>query len=147
MGDSFSLTAVLRLREAEEEEAELRLQHAARQLHEVREALAKAKADRTLQSQSLNAAAQNGITGGELSWLQACLAAADRNIDQLQRTQQRAEAFFLQQQRAYQQAHQRREILSTLQEHHRDAKLLDDNRRDQQRADELYVLRKRVNGD
>ena len=147
MGDSFSLTAVLRLREAEEEQAELRLQHAARQFHEVRDALGKAKADRTLQSQSLNAAAQNGISGGELSWLQACLAAADRNIEQLHRSLQRAEAFFLQQQRAYQQAHQRREILSTLREHHQDAKLLDENRREQQRADELYVLRRQVDGD
>jgi flagellar export protein FliJ len=147
MGDSFSLTAVLRLREAEEEQAEFRLQQAARQLQELRDALTKARADRILQSQSLNAAAQNGISGGELSWLQTCLAAADRNIDQLQRTQQRAEAFFLQQQRAYQQAHQLREILSNLREHHRDAELLDENRRDRQRADELYVLRKRMDGD
>jgi flagellar export protein FliJ len=142
VGKMFSLSAVLRLREAEEERAEQTLQRAARQLREVDAALADSRNDKARQLESLSLAVQRGITGTELHWMQSCLDELDESIEQMQRSRERAESFFAQQQIEYQQAHQKRETFLTLQKQEAEASARDENRREQREQDELYLTRR-----
>jgi flagellar export protein FliJ len=142
MDKTFSLSAVLRLREAEEERAEQSLQRAARQLREVNAALADSQIEKARQCETLAAAVQGGITGTELRWMQSCIAALDQSIEQMQCARKRAEAYFSQQQIAYQQAHQACETLITLREKQAEASALEEKRRNQLEQDELYLARR-----
>lgn len=74
--------------------------------------------------------------------MQTCIAELDKLIEQMQRSRERAEAFFSQQQLAYQQAHQKCETFQTLWQQQAEASALEGNRRDQREQDELYLARR-----
>jgi flagellar export protein FliJ len=142
MAFRFSLNGVLRLRESLEK-AELQ------QLRAIAAAVASSRAEldsldkniETAQRWTLDAAATRGLTGAELHFevlregvLRAVRSSLAEKLVSLERKRE-------EQQQRYLQARQQREILSNLHQRQLAAYRLQQARREQQRLDELFLLR------
>jgi flagellar export protein FliJ len=142
MAFHFSLNGVLRLRESLEK-AELQ------QLRAIAAAVASSRADldsldkniETARRWTLDATATRGLTGAELhfevlreSVLQTVRSSLAEKLAALERKRD-------EQQQRYLQARRQREILSNLYQRQLAAYRLEQSRREQQRIDELFLIR------
>jgi flagellar export protein FliJ len=137
----FPLAAVLRLREAEEEQAEQALQQAAQHMHDVESALAQVQQERQRQSSAMAKALQDGMQSAEIQWLKMCAGRLEYQIEVIANALIKARQYHAAQQIAYQKARQRREVLTTLKDQQHAAEKLADSRKQQSQADEMFLLR------
>ena len=142
MPKPFSLSVLLRLREAEEEQMEHRLREAANLRHDVQSAIDRSCEEHQKQQQALREAIDRGIAGGEIVWLRRCIQNLEGNMQQLHVSLLRAEQIYQHQQIAYRHARQKREVLSTLRQKQIDDARTRAQRTEQLEQDELYLLRR-----
>jgi len=138
----FSLSSLLRLRESLEKNELQRLQTVVAQLAQVRAEMDSLDAQIEVSRRQVLEQASVGISGAELH-----IAALGESA----RLERRAELFAKcnelerarhEQQARYNEARQRREILSNLRERQLSAYLHEQARREQQQVDELFLIRR-----
>ncbi|HTR48877.1 MAG TPA: flagellar export protein FliJ [Verrucomicrobiae bacterium] len=138
----FTLAPILRLREGLEKLELRRLQAIAAQIVQVGAEIAAIDAETEMARREILEQAAGGITGAELH--AAALAELVRNDRRAALEAKRVE---LEQERAVQQtryteARRRREILENLRQRQLAAYQLEQSRREQQRIDELFLIRR-----
>jgi len=138
----YALSALLRLRESLEKSELQRLQSIAAQLAQVRAEIASLDAEIEATRRQVAERASAGITGAELhaeavgEFARAQFRAAlVKKRDELEIERQ-------EQQARYKEARQRREILSNLRERQFSAYQREQERREQQQIDELFLIRR-----
>jgi flagellar export protein FliJ len=142
MAFHFSLKALLRLRESVERAELMRLQTIAAQAVQLRLEIESIDSEIRTRRQELFDHTATGISGAELH-----LAALSEAARQQRRTQtltklHEVEQLRKKQQLRYTHAHQQREILSNLRERQLAVYVREQNRREQQQVDELFLIRR-----
>ncbi len=141
----FSLKALLRLRESVEKAELQRLRMIAAQALQLRTEIESLEGEIHAKRQELLEQAAAGISGAELH-----LAALSEFVHQQRRTEMLTKLRELErarkkQQVRYTEARQQREILSNLRQRQLSVYLREEARREQQRVDELFLIRRSHN--
>jgi len=141
MAFRFSLLNILRLRGALERQEEQKLILLAGDVARLRSTIESLDEGQLLEQCAALKQLAEGSVGAELQFANLCLTAYDRARKQRMGELQVAEARRLEQMQAYREARQKRETLDGLRERQETAYILESTRREQQRADELFLLR------
>jgi len=141
MAFRYSLQAILRLRQSLERQEEQRLFAIAAIVGRLRGEIEWIEEIRLEARRSALARLMQAGLGAELQFASVCDEAYARRQDQLQRDMQTAEKKRVEQLRIYQMARQKRETFEGLRDRQEAVYKLDAARREQQRADEMFLVR------
>jgi flagellar export protein FliJ len=142
MAFHFSLHAVLHLYQSIEHQQELRLRAANQQVAKVRHMIELVDAQKQLNRSQQSTELQSGTTGAELEFARATEMALNQRRGALEAELMRAQHFRDEQQRAFRQAHRRRETLSTLRESQLQQYRHEAARREQRQVDDAFLMRR-----
>ncbi len=147
MAFRFTLQPVLRLRQGLEERERQRLLLVNSLLAERRRELDDLKQARILAASSLAEAMQAGMVGSEFHFQTTSIVTQGRREEIAMRQVAELERQCLEQQAAYREAQKQRKILENLRDRQLASWRLDQARREQQRLDDLFMLRQRRSTD
>lgn len=143
----FSLRALLRLRQSYEQRERLRLTLLNAAYNRAEQGYKEARQQRSLGSQQLGKQLQDGIRGSELRAAAASLQQSADRQSQLREQMKALEVQAQKQTEMFLESQKKRKIIESLRERELQAFELDENRRSQQRIDDLYVQRRRFQQD
>jgi len=137
----FSLQALLKLRLGYEERERLRLAAVISRLHQLRSQYESWQQQKQMAKIKLTEQMRAGMVAVEFHFAQASLEAEDRRLKLVLAEIAKVEQLRQAQQAAYLEAQKKRKILERLREHQAEAYRLVEERREQQRHDELFATR------
>jgi flagellar protein FliJ len=140
MAFRYSLQSILRLRRSLERQAEQRLFVLAGHVVRLRAEIAELERSELDRKRSVNVEMRSGSFAAALQYMEICAQAVREKREELQSQMLAAEHRRLAQLSVYLQARQKREILSRLREQQKTEYELEVSRREQQSADETYLL-------
>jgi flagellar export protein FliJ len=141
MSFRFSLEGLRKLRLSEEHQQELLLQKASQLVSGLERQIAGIEVQLRSAWVEEQRKLENRVTGSELQFDLLCRSLLKRREGGLQKELLTALALRDQQREAFREAHRRREILDSLRARKLEIFRLQETRRDQQRADEEFLLR------
>jgi len=141
----YRLESLLRLRRSMERQEELRLHSLAAVAARLRAELRQLDESRLAQRRSAQQSLATGGAGSMLQFEVACDAAYFTARKSLHKKLAEAEKQRADQLKIYTEAHKKSEILAALRERQQEAYILDSLRREQQRVDEAFLIRKYLN--
>lgn len=141
MAFRYSLLSLLRLRQALERQEEQKLVVLARTVMRMRRAVEDLDEGQLQAQRAALTQLSQGSVAAELQFANVCATAYERVRNQLVRELKAAETRRLEQMKTYCDARQKREILDGLRERQEAAHTLESARREQQNADEVFLLR------
>jgi flagellar export protein FliJ len=142
MASEFPLASVLRFRESVEQREELALQKMQVEMARVRRAIEQADAEIDRVQQGREVALQNPTPAAHLQAMLHAAEVAKEGKKNLLATLHTLEQHRAEQMKAYQAAHQGRQMLSDLETRHSAAYERERNRNQQKRLDDLFVSRR-----
>jgi len=137
----FSLQALLKLRLIYEERERMRLAAVISRLHQLRSQYESWQRQKQMAENKLSEEMRTGMVAVEFHFAQASLEAEDRRLKLVLAEIAKVEQLRQAQQAAYIEAQTKRKVLERLQERQAEAYRLAEDRREQQRQDELFAIR------
>jgi len=137
----FSLNALLRLRQSLEKAELQRLQGTVARCIRVRLRIGSVTQEIKDLRNTMQESAARGVTGAELHFQGLEVAAREKQLGELRKALNEVEQLRQKQLASYRKARQRREIISNLRQRELEAYQLEQARRQQQQADELFLMR------
>ena len=144
MGFRYTLQSLLRVRQSLERREEQRLIAAAAGVAQIRTRIEEVERERLQTRGTVLEEVSNGVFGATLQFVAVCDAAAALACAKLQTQLAQAEHCRQEQLRIYREARQKREILEGLREQQEDLYDQQCLRRDQELADEAFLLHRRT---
>ncbi|MGO9271843.1 MAG: flagellar export protein FliJ [Terriglobia bacterium] len=141
MAFRFPLQALLKLRLGYEERERLRLAAVISRLHRLRSQYESWQKQKQMAEVKLSEQMRAGMVAVEFHFAQASLEAEDRRLKLVLAEIAKVEQLRQAQQAAYVEAQKKRKILERLRERQAEAYRLVEDRREQQRQDELFAIR------
>lgn len=141
MAFRFSLQALLKLRLIYEERERMRLAAVISRLHQLRSQYESWQRQKQMAENKLSEEMRTGMVAVEFHFAQASLEAEDRRLKLVLAEIAKVEQLRQAQQAAYIEAQTKRKVLERLQERQAEAYRLAEDRREQQRQDELFAIR------
>lgn len=141
MAFRYRLETILRLRQGLERLEERKLLAVAAEMASVRNAIDEVDRNQAAARRETQERMARGVTGAEVEFAAACEAASSRRRAQFERQLRNARSRHAQQLEKYRAARQQGEILEGLRERQQQAHQSAANRREQQIADEAFLLR------